>query len=225
MHKLKNLKLAHEMVKENYVIVKRKDMKVWKQRGFKRVRRYPIFHYFPKISEVIMLGRPRTMQEFAIENFVGGRIVDICTCEGTYGMGGPGFFGITFEKEEVEYILTYCIWAAGEHILLNDRVLECHPSFANVYKPWLGVGERWQKDQNYLKELITGTVISKVDLEEHSLQIELNSEEGVVHHLFTEKQSNAFPPQGGTGKKRLSYGEGCMGDYWLVTYAPSVLVV
>lgn len=225
MHKFKNLQLAHEMVEENYVIVKRKDIEVWKQRGFQKVRRYPIFRYIPKISEVIMLGRPRTIQEFTISNIVGGRIVDICTCEGTYGMGGQGFFGITFEKEEVKYILTYCIWAAGEHVLLNNRVLECHSDFSELYKPWIGEGERWQRDQNNLKELLRDAVINKVDLEDHSLRIQMVSKDGVEHYLFTEKQSDAFPPQGGTGKRRLSYKEGCMGDYWLVTYAPSVLVV
>ena len=64
------------LVKENFAIVKLKDIKLWRKRGFKWILYYPIFLYIPKPTEVIMLGKPQKIEEFGLEKFKGAKIVD-----------------------------------------------------------------------------------------------------------------------------------------------------
>lgn len=214
-HKYLNLNMG--LVEENFAIIKRKDMKIWQERGFEKIRRYPVFGYIPKITEVIMLGRPLTMEQFGVEKFPNSKIVDYSVNLGTYGMGGPGFFGIKVQGDFGIRWLVYCIWSAGEHILLDNRILECHSKYASKYKPWINF-DKQSESQEEVRNLLKGSVISEVILAENDLTITFLREDSVIHTLNTKKASNKFPEQGGTGKKRKSYEKGSMGEYWLVIY-------
>ncbi|MBQ7776441.1 MAG: hypothetical protein IJ379_11040 [Lachnospiraceae bacterium] len=220
----KYLNLGMGLIEENFVIVKKKDRKLWEERGFEKIGKYPVFGYLPKPTEMIMLGKPLTIKQFGIENIKGSRILDICTCLGTYGMGGPGFVGIKLEGEFGVRWLVYCIWAAGEHILLDDRVLECHPKYADRYKPWIDFDNEKESIEE-LMQFLRGATIQDISLAEDELHIVLTQKAGDEHFIHTQKLSNKFPEQGGTGKKRNSYDKGVMEDYWLVIYDTTELMV
>lgn len=49
------LNLNMGLVKENFVIANRNNIKLWESRGFKKIRKYPIFRYKPNFAEVITL--------------------------------------------------------------------------------------------------------------------------------------------------------------------------
>ncbi len=221
MHPYKDLQMAGGMVKENYVVIKRRQRKLWLHREFKPIWYYPIFLRIPKLSEIVMLGKPQTISEYTIEKLIGASILDFSTCLGDYGMGGPGFFGIRVQNVEGIFWLTYCIWAADEHILLDNRVMSTHSNVSKYFQPWLKTEGDWDTIEAMLKD----TLIEDVDLQEHSLKITLRKKDGEMHTLNTQRESNAFPPQGGTGKRRRSYETGIMSDYWLVTYDETVLRV
>lgn len=220
-HKYLNLSIG--LVKENYVVVKRKDKSLWKTRGFKSIHKYPIFHYKPNHSEVIMLGKPTDIMQFGTNNFQSNSILDVSTCCGTYGMGGPGFFGMKLKGNYGTRWLTYCIWNAGEHILFDDRVLECHPDISEKYNPW--ITEDYLNSTNSLKNLLCEMKIEEVILSDESIRINLIDSSSKSHYLESYKYSEKYPEQVGTGKKRNSYNDGVMKNYWLVTFDASHLMV
>ncbi|MBE6876409.1 MAG: hypothetical protein E7496_06760 [Ruminococcus sp.] len=219
------LELNMGLVEENFTVIKKKDMKLWEERGFKKIWKYPIFHYRQKFSEVIMLGKPLTISEFGTEKLIGSKILDYNLYFGTYGMGGAGFFGLKLEGAFGIRWLVYCIWSAGEHILLDNRIIECHPDFLEKYHPWIIWGnnrhEEYEKTCQELKKALSGLEILNVDLQEHALKFQLSGN----HILETYQKSDKFPEQGGTRKKRLSYKTGTMSDCWLVIYDETNLTV
>ncbi|MBQ9779837.1 MAG: hypothetical protein IJW00_02715 [Clostridia bacterium] len=214
-HKFLNLNIG--LVKENFVIVKKADKNLWKSRGFKSIRKYPIFRYKLNPSEIIMLGVPLNIEEFESETLKNSHIVDVCTCCGTYGMGGPGFFGLKLQGEFGKRWLTYCIWAAGEHILFDDSILECHPDYAEKYSPLIAFDDYSNSFAKFKKMLLDMT-IKEVTVSKDSIEIALIDNHGKTHLIHSYKYSEKFPEQGGTGKKRNSFETGEMKDYWLITY-------
>ncbi len=206
------------LVKENFTIVRKEEQKLWEERGFQKIRKYPVFHYKPNLSEVMMLGRPLTISEFGTENLISSKILDYTLYKGSYGMGGAGFFGLKLEGEFGIRWLVYCIWSSGEHLLLDDRIIECHPKFIEKYHPWIVWGndmhEMYEKTCQDLKNLLSGLEILNIDLQEHALKIQLSGN----HMLETFQKSDKFPEQAGTGRKRLSYETGSMSEYWLLIY-------
>ena len=221
-HKL--LKLNLGLVKENFVIVKKEDRKIWEDRGFKKVRKYPIFHYKPNSAEIIMLGVPLTIEQFGAENFNGSHILDVCTCCGTYGMGGPGFFGLKLQGDYGTRWLTCFIWEAGEHILFDGRILQCHPNYSEQYKPLISFDD-CSNSLDVLKEQLKNMTVKEILVSKDTFDIKLFDSKSETHLIQSYKFSDKFPEQGGTGKKRNSYETGEMKDYLLVTYDDSYLKV
>ena len=221
-HRFLNLNVG--LVKENFAVVKKSDKKLWESRGFKKIRKYPIFRYKPNSIEIIMLGVPLSIDEFGSERLKNSRIVDVSTCCGTYGMGGPGFFGLKLQGEYGTRWLTCCIWSAGEYILFDDKVLECHPDYAEKYTPLIAFGD-YSNSLSKLKQTLSDMTVQAVDVSEDSIEITLIDSCDKLHSIKSYKSSDKFPEQGGTGKKRNSFEDGRMSDYWLVTYDETHLKV
>lgn len=220
----KFLNLGMGLVNENYIIIKNSDKELWQSRGFESVKKYPVFGYRPSHNESIMLGKPLYIDEFGIENIINSKILETSTCCGTYGMGGPGFFGIKLQTNSGIRWLVYCIWNASEHILLNGRVIECHPLFQEKYNPWLGYNE-YKEDMAKLDKIFPGSLIYDIQLTDTEITINFQNSSSTENTLCSYKYSDKFPEQGGTKKKRNSFENGTMKDYWLVTYDGTVLSV
>lgn len=221
-HKFLNLHLG--IVKENFAIVKKENENIWENRGFKKIRKYPIFRYKPNPAEIIMLGVPLNIEQFGAENFSGSHILDVSTCCGTYGMGGPGFFGLKLQGAYGIRWLTYCIWAAGEHVLFDNRILECHPNFSEQYKPLISFDD-YQNSMEALKEELTSMTINEITVSNIAFEIKLVDKEFKTHTFNSYKFSDSFPEQSGTNQKRNSFETGEMKDYLLVTYDETHLMV
>lgn len=217
MAKHKYLNLNMGLVEENFIVINRKDISLWKSRGFEPIRRYPIFLHKPKLSEKIMLGKPLNINQFGVDSLKNSKISDICTFFGTYGMGGAGFVGFKLESYFGTRWLVYCIWSSGEHILLDNKILQCHPSFANWYKPWIDFNSQ-EKSLEDLKSFLKGLTIQDIQLSKEDLTIHLVDDKNTTHTIHTQKFSSKFPEQGGTSKKRKSFENGSMEGYWLVIY-------
>jgi len=63
--------------------------------------------------------RPRKLIDNQSQ-FVGQPVLEICTHLGSYGMGGPGFFGLRFATGWIVYRL----WGASRWLTLNGSLLE-----------------------------------------------------------------------------------------------------
>ena len=218
------LNLNMGIVKENFIIIKRKNKEIWKDRGFYAKRSYPIFRNKLKSSETIMLGKPLNISQFGLINLKKSKIIDISINFGTYGMGGPGFVGFKIEGYFGCRWLVYCIWSAGEHLLLNDRVFSCNIAFARKYDPWIDPISPEESFEEMRNDLI-GMSIYYIELGEKNIYITLIDENYNVCSIKSYKESDDFPEQGGTGKKRKSFENGKMEDYWLVIYDGTDLMV
>lgn len=224
MAKHKYLNLNMGLVKENFIIINRKDIKLWKDRGFEPIRKYPIFHYRPKLSEVVMLSKPLDINQFGVDSLKGSKIVDICLLFGTYGMGGAGFVGFKLQNYFGVRWLVYCIWSSGESILVDNRIIECHSMFNDKYNPYINMND-WEKSFKDFKNYINNWQIKDIYLDNTTLKIILLDDNSKEHTIYTAQYCEKFPEQAGTGKKRKSFESGKMSDYWLIIYDGTNLTV
>lgn len=218
------------LVQENYVIVKTDEINIWKERGFKVIKKYPIFHYIPNRNEKIMLGKPKMIHEFGINNLIGCEIIDFSSSGGTYGMGGPGFVEFKFiSKNQEKLWLTFAMWGAGEYILLDNKVLECHPKFFDEYNPWLLYNDldetQWNNTWSVVKKMFIGGIIKNIELHADDGHIDILDLKGILHRIWTAKYSSLFPPKGGSGERNFAFKTQKLADSILIHYDDSHLVV
>jgi hypothetical protein len=92
-----------------------------------------------------------------------GRTVDeICTHVGTYGMGGPGFFGLRLGDEW----LVIAIWGAASWVQVDGRIVEDVFWDTNGWpRPWI------TNEGDELSRLLVGQHITSFELAEHSLTV------------------------------------------------------
>lgn len=99
-----------------------------------------------------------------------GRVVrEVSLTVGTYGMGGPGFFGLRLDSEW----LVISLWGAGEWILVDDRLVA--DAFFAKYgreRPWTGENE---DDLEALGPRIVGSTIVFLDVSRTKLEIRFSS--------------------------------------------------
>ena len=100
-----------------------------------------------------------------------GRCVDeVCPNVGTYGMGGPGFFGLRFGSEW----LVIAIWGASDWLSAHGRSVgdPYHLEYGRP-RPWLA---DWSADQpDELSQHIVGQKIRDFDVRKHALRITLEN--------------------------------------------------
>ena len=101
-------------------------------------------------------------QTLTAEKLVGRTIDEICTIVGTYGMGGPGFFGLRLGDEW----LVISIWGAASWVQVDGRIVQDVFWDKNGWpRPWI------TKDHNELDEVLVGQVITSFEVTKNSLTI------------------------------------------------------
>lgn len=90
------------------------------------------------------------------------KIDKVLTYVGTYGMGGPGFFGLRLGEEW----LVIAIWGAGEWIRIDGEFVEDHFfETSERPKPWISDGE------DRLSSKLVGAEISSLKIHRYSMKI------------------------------------------------------
>lgn len=98
----------------------------------------------------------------AAEMVVGRTVEQICTHVGTYGMGGPGFFGLRLGSEW----LVIAIWGADSWIEINGRIVQDGFWDTNERpRPWI------TDEGDELTEVLIGQQITSFKLAKHSLTV------------------------------------------------------
>lgn len=100
-----------------------------------------------------------------------GKVVqEVSDCVGTYGMGGPGFFGLRLGREW----LVVAVRGAAEWMTARGR--NVGDSFHDNYgrpRPWLA---DWiSENPDELSPHLLGGTISSIAVEKHSMKIELDN--------------------------------------------------
>ena len=96
----------------------------------------------------------------AAEMVVGRSVDQICTHVGSYGMGGPGFFGLRLGDEW----LVIAIWGAESWIEINGRIVQDGFWDTNERpRPWI------TDEEDELTEVLIGQPITAFEVAKYSL--------------------------------------------------------
>lgn len=206
-------------VEANFVIIKKHEKTLWVERGFEEQREYPIFLYELEDDETVMLGVPETINDFGVSSFVGSKVLEVSNCLGTYGMGGPGFFGLLCDTIQGNFWLTFTVWYSGEYIMMDGRVMKCHSVYNGQYTPWIC------KTDHELNSILSQAMISDIDLSDSECKMSLRFIDGTDHKIVIYRYSEKLPPMGNGNSRKPAFEEGSLSDYLLVTYENTVLQV
>ncbi|SCW28872.1 hypothetical protein SAMN04487970_1001296 [Paenibacillus tianmuensis] len=219
-------KLNIGIVEQYSKIVPRSELQQWLDKGWLEAPGYAGFLYEAEDHETMLLGIPQRLTDGGPERLIGAEIVDFGANYGTYGMGGPGFFGLTLVTPEgEERTLVYAVWESAEYILLDDRVLSCHPSHYGRFHPWLsdyanGDIPNWDE----LTGELIGAKIESAVVAEDTLSIRIRSRNQPRTLEYTKKDGR-LPPMGNGNRRKAAFRQGVIGDYLLLVEDGTVLHV
>ena len=159
---------------------------------------------------------PKTIREVGIKRIMSRKIVSWCDHYGSYGMGGPGFFGVeldaTNEYEKENLILT--LWGAGQWLLLDDNWVEAHPDYHEFKNP---LYSNYGSDMNWdgVSEILVGGTIFNIKMDSNACSFEiLNADDS---HLLELPSDTKRLPKYGIGSEREWDNDEEVIDAWVIT--------
>lgn len=198
----------------NYVYVSPDKTDEWKSRGFEENKPFASGLWDEPGEYVIMTREPINLIEFGTENLSGSEITDLCPFLGSYGMGGPGYFGFKVKVQKEFMWLVVCLWNADGYMMLDDRVFCDANQYKKNYNPWYGSLN--QLNKLFKKELSNYKIINlKVSDESVTLVLE---KEGVNRQVNILKNDKRLPTMGSGIERTDAFNVGCMSDYMMVIY-------
>lgn len=118
-------------------------------------------------SAPLIAFRPRPV---SAHDVLGKVVQEISPRVGTYGMGGPGFFGLRLGREW----LVVAVWGASDWMTARGR--HVGDSFHENYgrpRPWLA--DSISENPDELSPHLLGRTISSIEVEKHSMRIEFDN--------------------------------------------------
>lgn len=109
---------------------------------------------------------PFVPNALSAEQVTGREVNEVLTHVGTYGMGGPGYFGLRLGEEW----LVVAIWGAGEWIVADGILIQDH--FFDNYgrpRPWI------TEDTDNLSPKLIGSTITSLELSQHYMLISFSN--------------------------------------------------
>jgi hypothetical protein len=205
------------------LIVAKSALPGWLARGWIELpyRRLP-FQCRPRKSETIIAGRPHTLAERGASSLIGARVEGFNSHLGSYGMGGPGFFGLLLAPhgavDEREYLVA-AIWGAEEYVFLDGRVIGCPPTHYASYRPWIrdapqdgDAREGEEEGADTLDAVLVGATIGGAAIEDNRLRISL-VQGGIEHVLEYVKQDLRQPPLSTGQPRKAAFSAGSIADH------------
>lgn len=214
------------LIKEYSMIVPEDELAEWTNKGWVEDKSFTDFEYYAEAGETMLLGTPAALLDIEPDSLIGKTILGFTTHLGSYGMGGPGFFGLLMERDGAREYLVYAVWASGQYITIDDRVIECHINYNEAYHPWISqwAGESEENQWDNLSGILKGSVITGVSLTENELRIEITS--NAAAHLITfHKYKDTLPPHGNGEPRKPAFAEGVIGESIVFCHENAVLHV
>lgn len=109
---------------------------------------------------------PFVPNALSAEQVTGREVNEVLTNVGTYGMGGPGYFGLRLRDEW----MVIAVWGASEWIIA-DGILIKDQFFDNYGRPRPWVTE----ETDDLSPKLVGAKITAIELEKHSMRISFSN--------------------------------------------------
>lgn len=144
-----------------------------------------------------------TLRKTGVKRIVGRKVVEYSPYEGSYGMGGPGFVGITLDDDSINprEKLVLCLWGADDWLLLNGELLADENS--GVSTPKKG-------------DALVGTTLVEAKILEKSCK--LRFKKGKKEYILElPKDTSKLPVFRGDGTTRILAEKIHLLDAWIVT--------
>lgn len=152
----------------------------------------------PKIPTLAVAGGTKRV--------VGRIIKDTNRYMGSYGMGGPGFFGFCLEATDKypEEWLVLALWSADQWLLLDGKWLDCYPDYFDLNKCYFPKQEsNFSKANEQVKNVFNGFTIKKFVLKKKSFRMHLLLD--TQTHILELPSNLTKLPLFGNGEKRTWY--------------------
>jgi hypothetical protein len=144
-----------------------------------------------------------------VKRVVGRKILETCRYLGSYGMGGPGFFGFRLEKKgrypEEWMVLT--TWSADQWLLLDGKWLDCNSKYFSLEKCYFTENKSmFSEAAKQVSEVFDGLTIAEFKLYNQSFYMILQDGDR-IHKLEFPSDLTRLPPYGGGGNRGWCKGE------------------
>lgn len=214
------------LIKEYSMIVPEEELAEWTNKGWVEDKSFTDFHYYAEAGETMLLGTPETLLDIELDSLIGKTILDFSSHLGSYGMGGPGFFGLLMERDGAREYLVYAVWASGQYMTIDNRVIECHINYNEAYHPWISQwpGENDENQWDDLSGILKGSVITGVLLTEDEFRIGITSN-AADHSIIFHRYKDTLPPHGNGEPRKPAFEEGVIGTFIVFSQENAVLHV
>ena len=151
---------------------------------------------------------PETVAPVTPEDVTGRRVLQWASHGGSYGMGGPGFFGFLLAEGNgrPEEWLLLCLWSAADWVLVDGRWLEAHSCQYNTQMPLVHNGI------DGLTPLVVGHTIDVFDVGDKFWSMSING-----HVVEVAADPETRPHWAGNDQPRVLGPEEKMIDAWIFT--------
>jgi hypothetical protein len=138
------------------------------------------------------------LRTLGIERIVGRQIIAWHHSLGSYGMGGPGFFGLQLGPSRAfpEEWLVLTLWAADNWLLFDGRWVAAHPNQYHIQRPlvsYFGGDEDWDE----LSVSLLHSTITSAEIMDNRSRIILEKD-GITHSLEIPENTSLLPLHGGS---------------------------
>ncbi|MGD9678330.1 MAG: hypothetical protein AB7V16_08305 [Vulcanibacillus sp.] len=205
----------------NYAYVLPDKTDEWKSKGFEENKIFASELWDEPTEYVVMTREPISLIKFGEERLIGCEIIDLCPFLGSYGMGGPGYFGFKFKVQNDFMWLVVCIWNAEGYMMLDDRVLCTANQYKRDYNPWYSSFNQFNK--LFKKELLNYK-INNITISDESMTLDLERE-CINRQVKVFKNDKRLPPMGSDIVRIDAFNVGTLSDYMMVIYNHTNLFV
>jgi hypothetical protein len=164
------------------------------------------------------------LRVLGIERILGREIVAWHHSLGSYGMGGPGFFGLHLAPSEAfpSEWLVLTLWAADNWLLFDGRWVAAHPNQYHIQRPlvsYFGGDEDWDD----LSEKLLGATFIDAKIADNVSRISLNKN-GVAHLLEIPENTASLPLHGGLLTPHKWNPDESHLDAWIISQTGDLIV-
>lgn len=224
-HDYINLKIGD--IEQYSMIINKNDLSYWKNLGWEEYTAidlpkgdedaFSLYGKLNKETETLIFNRPVLLKDILKEKIIGKTILEINSHLGTYGMGGPGFFGLLLENNEY---MVYSVWNADNYIFVNDRIVGCSQSCYHKVKPWISNFSNFIWDD--LTDYLVGSKIRDYSIEDDKCKLLLQKGTKNIEIQFV-RNDKKIPRK--SGRFRAAFKDGKIADYLVFQHKDGTLIV
>jgi hypothetical protein len=158
-----------------------------------------------------------SLRDVGVERILGRKVVAWSHSLGSYGMGGPGFFGLQLYSSPAFHAewLVLTLWAADNWLLFDGQWVAAHPNQYHKQRPlvsYFGGDEDWDD----LSEKLVHSTIVAAEIDGDTSRIHL--EKGPVSQLLEiPRDTSLLPPHGGSLAPRTWNLSESRLDAWIIS--------